>query len=897
MALDAGTRLGPYEIVSPLGAGGMGEVYRATDTRLDRTVAVKVLNSSLDATPDLKARFEREARAISQLNHPNICTLHDVGHDNGTDFLVMEFIEGESLSARLKSGPLPAEQLLKIAIEIADALYKAHRAGIVHRDLKPGNVMLTKTGSKLLDFGLAKPLAAAAGASAIGSGSSASVLSGAMTMTSPASPLTSAGSIVGTVQYMSPEQIHGAEADARSDIFAFGVLLFEMATGKHAFAGKTQSAVVGSILAVEPPPVSSLQPTAPPALDRIVRICLEKDPNDRYQCAHDLMLHLQAIEEAPASGTTAPAASRFGMVPWLAAAAAFVAAIALGWLYYQTRVQPQVSTHSYLLPPDKSSYNFLANASGPVAISPDGRRIAFRASKPEGGGDILWVQPLNSPTAQAMSGTEGAQYPFWSNDSRFVAFFAFGKLKKVDANGGPPQALCDAPNGRGGTWNQEDVILFARNTGEPLMRVPASGGTPVNVTELNVKANETSHRWPQFLPDGKHFIFWVQNSRGAEDSGIYEGSLDSKESRLLVRTTSSGAFAAGNLLFVRDSTLLAQKLSWRKMILEGDATPVADHVSVNTSVYRSVFALSDTGTLIYSGGGGRSGSQLTWYDRTGQKQEVALPETVVYRAPALSPDGKRVAVGIESGATEDIWVIDLQRQTKTRITFGPTRSFYPVWSADGKWIYYGSVRGQSHIYRRASDGTGSEETVLATDGVTETPTSISSDGKYLAYHRGDSKSSSKSDVYVLPLFGDGKPMAQVNSNAVEVLPRFSPDGKWLAYLSDESGRFEVYIKPLAAAGKYQVSTAGGGVEYWRGDGHELYYQAGDSLYAVEIRENGAALELGTPKTIMKVATVSGQDGPFIPAADGRRFLVNAMVEQKGVQTLTLVNNWTADLKK
>jgi eukaryotic-like serine/threonine-protein kinase len=434
MALVAGTRLGPYEIISPLGAGGMGEVYRATDTRLDRTVAIKVLNSSLDATPDLKARFEREARTISQLNHPNICTLHDVGHDNGTDFLVMEFIEGESLSARLKNGPVPADQLLKIAIEVADALDKAHRAGIVHRDLKPGNVMLTKTGAKLLDFGLAKPLTAAAGASGIGSGSSASVLSGAMTMTSPASPLTSAGSIVGTVQYMSPEQIHGAEADARGDIFAFGVLLFEMATGKHAFAGKTQSAVVGSILAVEPPPVSSLQPSAPPALDRIVRICLEKDPNDRYQCAHDLMLSLQAIAEAPAPATleAAPPA-RSSRSPWITAAlaTALLIAIAAAGYFASLALQPKPVVHAYILPPGKAQFSTGAGAgAGAPAVSPDGSKLAFVARN-EQGKAMLYVQPLSSPTAQPLAGTEDAAHPFWSPDSRSLGFFA-GNLLKED---------------------------------------------------------------------------------------------------------------------------------------------------------------------------------------------------------------------------------------------------------------------------------------------------------------------------------------------------------------------------------------------------------------------------------------------------------------------------------
>jgi serine/threonine protein kinase len=900
MALSAGTKLGPYEIVSPIGAGGMGEVYRGLDTRLDRTVAIKVLSSHLSDNPDLKQRFEREARAISALQHPNICVLHDVGNDSGTDFLVMEFLEGETLHDRLKRGPLPLDQFWKIAIEVADALDKAHRAGITHRDLKPGNIMLTKAGSKLLDFGLAKG-SGAAFAAAAGSSPSQSVFAAAMTRSSPASPLTSAGSIVGTVQYMAPEQIEGREADARSDIFAFGLLLYEMLTGARAFEGKTQASIVASILALEPKPLRSLKADVPAPLERVVNHCLEKDPELRFQSAYDLKLQLELLSELPVAGEerVAVAPSRFAWLPWAAVAVAVLAAVALGWLYYQTHVQPQYSTHSYLLAPDKSQYNFLSNSSGPVVISPDGRRIAFVAAKSGGTEDILWVQPLNSPTAQPMAGTESATYPFWSHDSRYVGFFSGGKLKKVDANGGPPQALCDAPTGRGGSWNQDDVILFSRSTTEPLFRVSAAGGTPVAVTELNVKNGELSHRWPEFLPDGKHFIFWLQGARGDEDSGIFVGSLDSKEYKALVHTASAGAFAApGYLLFVRDGTLMAQRFNPRKLQLEGDAAPIADHVAVNTSVYRSVFTASATGTLLYMGGGASSGSQLLWYDRQGAKQGAALAEAALYRQPALSPDGKRLAVNIESGSSQDIWVVDLQRQTKTRITFGPARCFIPIWSPDERWIYYSSSKGNSsHIYRRASDGTGGEETVLATEGISETASSVSSDGKYLAYYRADPKSTTKTDVYVLPLFGDRKPMPQVTTPFFEVLPRFSPDGKWLAYLSNETGRYEVYIKPFPGTGKYQVSTSGGGIIAWRADGRELYFYAGGTLYAVDVTEKGAALELGTPRPLLKAVAVSGPEGPYAASADGKRFLINVLAEQKSVQTLTLVNNWTADLKK
>ncbi len=897
MALAAGTRLGPYEISEALGAGGMGEVYRARDMRLDRTVAIKVLSAHLSDNPDLKQRFDREARAISALQHPNICVLHDVGSQNGTDYLVMEFLEGETLAERLRRGPLPLNQFWKVAIEVATALDKAHRAGIVHRDLKPGNIMLTKSVSKLLDFGLAKSAGSAFAAAA--TTPSQSVLAAAMTRSSPASPLTSAGSIVGTVQYMSPEQIEGKEADARSDIFSFGLVLYEMLTGTRAFDGKTPASVVAAILALEPKSIRSLKPDIPAPLERVVSHCLEKDLDLRFQSAHDLKLQLELISEMPAG--MAPAAAPIGsawsrILPWGAAAAAIIVALILGAMYYQARVQPQVSTHSYLLPPDKSQYNFLANYSGPPVISPDGRRLAFVATKQDSSENVLWVQPLNSATAQAIAGTENAMYPFGSPDSRYIGFFADGKLKKVAASSGPPQTLCDATLGRGGTWNQDDVILFTRSTSEPLSRVSAAGGTPVTVTELDPKAGELSHRWPTFLPDGKHYLFWVQGASGISDSGIYIGSLNSKERKLLVRTDSSGMFAPpGYLLFVRDGTLLAQELNLRKFELDGEAVPIADQVTVNTSTFRGVFSVSATGTLVYMGGGGSSNSQLIWYDREGHKLGLALNETALFRQPALSPDGKRLAVGIEVGSAIDIWVVDLQRQTKTRISFGPGRAYDPVWSPDGKWIYYSAGGGELHIYRRASDGTGTQETVLATPGVSEFSFSISPDGKYLAYWR--QERGKPREIYVLPLFGDRKPVLEVGDAFHKLAPRFSPDGKWLAYISNETGRYELFLKPFLGTGKYQVSTDGGGACSWRGDGRELFYHSNGALYAVDVRESGSALQLGTPHALMKISTVAGPEGPFVASADGKRLLMNTTVEQKGMQRLTLVNNWTADLNK
>jgi serine/threonine protein kinase/Tol biopolymer transport system component len=907
MALEAGTRLGPYEVLSGIGAGGMGEVYRAKDTRLERTVAIKVLNSALIASPELKARFDREAKVISQLQHPNICVLHDVGSENGTDFLVMEFLEGESLAERLRKGPLSAQDLLNIAIEIADALEKAHRAGVVHRDLKPGNVMLTKAGAKLLDFGLAKPFAAGASATA-GSGSSASVFAAAMTQTSPAhspgSPLSTAGALIGTVQYMSPEQIQGVEADARSDIFAFGVMLFEMATGKRAFEGKTQASIVGQILAVDPPSVSTLRPETPPGLDRVIRICLDKDPDERVQTVHDLKLELQRIAESAAivpAAAPVVAPARQPWLLWIVAAVLAIAVIALGVWYVQMLRVPQVSVHSYVLPPGKSEFNFLANWAGPAVVSPDGRRIAFIAKKPISGEDVLWVQPLNSPTAQPMAGTENAGYPFWSYDSRYVGFFANGKLEKIDANGGPPQVLCDASSGRGGTWNQDDVILFTPSTGTGLSKVSAAGGVPAQVLTLDTKAGEISQRWPEFLPDGKHFLFWIQLSGSTAGGGIYSGSLDSPEHKLLVTTGSSGAYAEpGYLLFVRDGALMAQRLNTRKLQLEGDATPIADHVAVNTSTYRSVFTVSRTGNLLYLGSGETSGSHLNWFGVDGKQTGAAVAEAGLYYQPALSPDGKRLAAGIESGATMDIWVVDLQRHTKTRLTFGPGRSSWPVWSPDGRWIYYSNNGGgaDNHIYRRPADGTGNSESVVVTEGVTEIPSAITADGKYLSYFLQERKVSNGFDVYALPLFGDKKPIPQVTTKFNEVVPRFSPDGKWLAYMSNETGQMEVYVKPFPGeSGKYQVSTSGGATPRWRADSRELYFVKNDTIMAVDVRVNASALELGTPRELIKVPMAPSPIGPYDVSADGKKFLVNQLGEAKVLAPLTLVTNWTADLKK
>jgi serine/threonine protein kinase len=896
VTLSAGTRLGPYEILSPIGAGGMGEVYRARDTRLGREVAVKVLPSHMSSSPEVRQRFEREAKTISQLSHAHICALYDVGREGATEYLVMEYLEGETLLDRLAKGPLPLEQTLRYGTEIADALDKAHRQGIVHRDLKPGNVMLTKSGVKLLDFGLAKAMAPAAPKSSL-------------TALPTQANLTEAGTILGTFQYMAPEQLEGKEADARSDIFAFGSVLYEMATGRKAFSGASQASLIGAILHTEPQPISAVEPMTPPALERVVKTCLAKDPEDRFQTAHDAKLQLEWIAEGGSViGLPATVAARRKsreLLAWIIAALATGAALALAVSLLRDRREPPRIVQSSILPPEKSLFFY---EDGPMAVSPDGTRLAFIAANPEGK-YILWIRPLSGMAAQPLAGTERASYPFWSPDSRFVGFFSGGKLKKIDSSGGPPQTLCDAQLARGGTWGTEGVILFTPSPREPISRVSSAGGGPVPVTALDLSRREFSHRFPYFLPDGRHFLFLSQaipSGDPKEADVVYAGALDSKERKLLLRVRSNVLYvppsrgaAQGHLLFARERTVVAQPFDPKSLSLSGEPVPVGEGVVYYTNFGFAVFTASHTGTLVYQSGGAGGVSELVWLDRSGKRlSTVGAPAD--YLRPRVSHDGRRIAVDIIDPTTgrSDVWTYDLARNVATRLTFGPTDNNYPIWSPDDLRIAFTSNRnGTGDLYEKPSSGTGDDKPVFLDPTSFKVISDWSQDGAFLAYHAISTMSRAGWDLWTFSL-ADKKPALFLSTPATESMPIFSPDGRWLVYVSDESGRYEVYVQPFPGrGGKWQISPEGGNQPVWGPDGRELFYMSLDNkLMAVDVR-TASGFEAGTPRVLFETRLKGLLGRRYDISPDGTRFLVNSMIGEVKANPMTLVQNWAVELKK
>jgi serine/threonine protein kinase len=895
MSIASGTRLGPYEIVAHIGAGGMGEVYRARDTRLGRDVAIKVLPSSLSADTDRLHRFEQEACAAGALNHPNILVIHHIDTHDGSPYIVSELLEGETLRKRMSGAAMAQRRVIDYASQIAQGLAAAHEKGIIHRDLKPDNIFITKDGRvKILDFGLAK----------------LTQLDGSQSQTEiPTRRVdTNPGVVMGTVGYMSPEQVRGKKVDHRSDIFSFGAILYEMLSGRRAFHGESPADTMSAILREDPPELSETNHQVSPALERLVNHCLEKNPGARFHSARDLGFAIEALSgSTPVSSqtmtaiTALPLSSKFVRhLPWIIAA--ILALVLLVTIPFAISSFKQAPPRANVV---RASINQPENASflprSHFAVSPDGQRIVF-VCRPPGGKQLLWIRPLGALNAQPLAGTEDATFPFWSADSRFIGFFAQSKLKKVDASGGPPQTLCDAPNGRGGTWNRDGVIVFAPDNFRPLYSVSAGGGAPVAITKLDDSKLQATHRWPWFLPDGRHFLYRSGTNSAAsqkENNGIYLGSLESTEQRLILRVDTTPAYASGYLLFVRENTLMAQPFDEKTFQLAGDAVPIAEQVQVDYSLSRAAFSASQNGVLVSQSGTALADRQLLWYERDG-KQTGSVGAPALYAQIHFSPDGKRLATGIFDiqAGSPDIWIYELSREVPLRFTFDPDFDAQPIWSPDGSQVVWASNRkGRYDLYQKVSSGAGNDQLLLESEE-NKTPTSWSADGKFIAFISSNIRGNTKSDVWILPMFGDGKPFPFLQTQANEVDAQFSPDGRWIAYVSDESGTNQVYIAPFPiAGGKWQVSRNGGGEPRWRADGKEMFFLTPENkIMAVAVNVKGATLEVANAEALFDVHPANPPGYHYDVTSNGKRFLVDTTKEGNSA-SLAVVVNWTADLKR
>ena len=919
MALPAGTRLGPYEILSLIGAGGMGEVYKARDTRLDRTVAIKILPDTFAGDPHFRERFDREARTISQLDHPHVCALYDVGEQGGTAFLVMQFLEGETLADRLAKGALPIDQAIKTGVEIASALDRAHRAGIVHRDLKPGNIMLTKTGARLLDFGLAK--------------STASVLADASSLPTAAN-LTAEGTILGTFQYMAPEQIEGQNVDARTDIFAFGVVFYEMVTGRPAFTGKTRASLISSILKDTPRPIVEVQPLVPPLLDHIVSRCLAKDPDERWQSASDLTRELRWINEAAAAArvAAAPVATRAGRGRLILVVAAALAGLVAGSVAttlaarFGSRRSPERGSeimrvavgidpaeHLQALPADRTLTEGRPSRTT-MAWSPDGRSIVF--SGVQGDRQQLYLRALHQLSATPMAGTEGASGPFFSPDGQWVGFWSAGALKKVAAGGsGPATTICETPAAIGASWGSDDTIVFARPLSEGLWRVPAAGGTPRALARPDPEKGELKYLLPQVLPGGGGILFTVTHTPLPtwEDTEIVVQSLATGQRTVLVQGGADGRYLpSGHLLYVRRGTLMAAPFNLERLEVTAGAVALIDDVMQSGNTPSELaesgagqFSVSQSGSLLYVPGGLFPDPErsLVWVDRaTGDPQTLPMPARA-YHSPRLSPNGQRVAFWTQGD--RNVWVHDLVRGTTTRLT-SEGRNARAIWTTDGTRVTYGSATGgNENLFWKPADGSGAAER-LTTSINLQFAADWSADGPTLVFV--ETRPETAEDIWVLPLAGNRQARPVVQSRFNDSYPDLSPDGHWLAYASNESGRTEVYVQPYPGPGpRQQVSTDGGTGPAWSGDGGELFYTTTQTVGGQATATRMMAVTVGLRPTFTVSLPrmlfqgkygASGTIRSYDVTATGRRFL---MVQQKerspvSASAMILVQNWLEELK-
>ncbi|MBW3671198.1 MAG: protein kinase [Acidobacteria bacterium] len=828
MTVSAATRLGPYEIIESIGAGGMGEVWRARDSRLDREVAIKVLPAGFAGNSEFLQRFEREAKTISSLNHPHICTLHDVGQENGTHYLVMEMIEGESLYDRLKKGPLPPHEVLGYGRQIASALDAAHRRGVIHRDLKPGNIMLTKSGAKLLDFGLAKSAAEGEG-----------IIAGLTHLPTEQKPLTREGTILGTFQYMAPEQLEGTSADARTDIFAFGAVLYEMATGRRAFQGESKTSLIASIVSHQPEPVSSVAPMSPPALDHVVRKCLEKDPDDRWQSAHDIASELQWISEAGSeAGLAAPLAFRRKhreRLAWLLAAAAILVLIASNLYWYRNAAEEPRPIH-LSFPSQTAQYADVGNA----FVSPDGRRVAFYAKQSEGAWAIA-LRDLGSDSVTMLPDSERMIILCWSPRGNELAVIRGGRLGVVDIAEGTSRDISEAKGlPRGGAWNRDDLILFATE-GQGIFRVSALGGESERIVAPEASRFEVAPMYPEFLPDGIRFLYMSVTRDPSRDRNSYKlraGRLDATE------TTEVGEIASkfdlldsGHLLQVVDGTLVATPFDEDALGFRGKPIPVVNGVYYFMPTGAAAFDAARNGTIVYRKPA--INDSILWFGRDGSRGEALVERVASHRSVAISPDGEQAAIDLTDTrtGTSDIWLYGLSRNTRSRLTFHPSEEAAPVWMPSGNALLFYSDRvRRPDIFMKDLDGAGEERLVVGTDEL-EFIGDVSPDGSVIVYHRFDS--SSRYDLWLTNLEGEADPRPYVVGPEAQWGARFSPDGRFIAYISGETGRDEIWVKPFPGPGRsIQISTEGGDGPVWDRERLVLYYENRNRIYEVDLSTSG-----------------------------------------------------------